>query len=142
MTYLQALYGSQYREITARGGDGQKARLNGNLFLAAFIIVDLFVVLALMIHFAPGLEDSVNALFHSAFGESSGKFVGRALAIPLIGGIYLGINATLGSQANFERHIQAFEALPEDQKARANTLLLAPFLSALVGLLALMLLSL
>lgn len=51
MTFLQALYGSQYQEIKQRGGDGNKGRINGNVFLSAFIVLIIIVILQLFLKY-------------------------------------------------------------------------------------------
>lgn len=43
MTFLEALYGSQYQEIHQRGGDGSKARFNGNLLLAVMVLLGILI---------------------------------------------------------------------------------------------------
>ena len=50
MTFLQALYGSQYQEIAGRGGDTNKARINGNYFLTAFAILGILISASLVFY--------------------------------------------------------------------------------------------
>jgi hypothetical protein len=57
MTFLEALYGSQYYEIHQRGGDGKKGRLNGNIFLSAFILLMIITLLMICISFIPGFNE-------------------------------------------------------------------------------------
>jgi hypothetical protein len=131
MTYLQALYGGQYRDLKANGYDGTKARFNGNLFLTAFIIVLLFLAIAILVTFVPAVNNSLTRMLQKAFGYSSGKTIGKLLAIPLMAVIYFAIINTVGSQQNYERHVAEFNQLPEDVQAQANKKLLVPFFVAL-----------
>jgi hypothetical protein len=74
MTFLEAVYGSQYCEIHQKGKDGNKGRLNGNIFLSAMILLFAMAILVLCISFVPGLNESIARLLRSVFGHSSGKF--------------------------------------------------------------------
>ena len=62
MTFLEALYGSQYYEIHQKGRDGNKGRLNGNLFLAAFVVLFIIAVFMISISFVPGFNDSLTKI--------------------------------------------------------------------------------
>ena len=84
MTFLEALYGSQYFEIHQKGKDGNKGRLNGNLFLSALIILFILAILMVCISFVPGFNESMTKGIRSIFGYSSGKSIGKLLAIPAL----------------------------------------------------------
>ena len=142
MTFLEALYGSQYHEIAQRGSDGNKGRLNGNLFLSAFIIVIFFVVIAFMFDFLPGFADKSDHFLSSISGGMPGKSLGKLLAIPLLGSIYFIISSTVGSEANFKTRVDTFMQYPDDVKEKANAKLLVPFCIATGLLLVLGLISL
>jgi hypothetical protein len=133
MTFFEALYGSQYWEISQQGKDGNKGRLNANLFLSAFIILILlngFLVLFLI----PGVYDSATQLLTNIFGYGNGKNAGKLLAIPLLGIIYFTVSKTVGLEANFKVHVDRFLKLPDSEKKKANKKLLTPFL-ILLGIL-------
>ncbi len=132
MTYLQALYGSQYYEIAERGGDTNKSRYNGNIFLAAFIILILLDILLAWIRFVPGANEDVSREMHSIFGFLSGKTIGQVLAIPLFALVYVIITKTVGTEENFKRHVAAFSLLPAEIRKKANRKLLTPFLTLTV----------
>ena len=127
MTFLEALYGSQYYEISQKGRDGNKGRLNGNLFLAALIVLLLIAVLMICISFVPGFNDSVTKSVRSIFGYSSGKSIGKLLAIPVFSIIYFIILKTVGTESNFKRKVDAFMQYPDEVKKKANAKLLIPF---------------
>jgi hypothetical protein len=142
MTFLEALYGSQYQEITSKGRDGASGRLNGNLFLSAFVMITLFLMVAIPVVFSDSFEHEANALLHKVFGYSSGKFIGKLLAIPLIGIIYFIVSKTVGSESNYSKITQAFMKLPDEEKQKANMIALRPFFVVLGLLFALMMASL
>jgi Ca2+/Na+ antiporter len=137
MTFLEALYGSQYYEIHQRGKDGNKGRLNGNLFLSIMIILFIIAVFLFCIRFVPGLNDTITRQIRKIFGYSGGKSIGRILAIPLLFIIYVMVNRTTGSAENFKRRTEAFMQYPDEIKKKANVKLLTPFfilLAIVVGL--------
>lgn len=127
MTFIEAIYGSQYSEIIKRGKDGSAGRLSGNLFLSAFIIISLFLVLTLISMFFDGFADESSRFFRKIFGHSSGKTIGRLLAIPLLALIYFVIAKTVGSAGNYEKMTKTFDTLPEEEKQKANKKALIPF---------------
>ena len=132
MTFLEALYGSQYYEIHQKGKDGNKGRLNANLFLSAMIILFIVALLLICIRFVPGFNDDVTNIFRKVFSYSSGKNIGRILAIPLFSIIYLIVIATVGNKNNFQRKVETFMQYPDEIKKKANTKLLIPFFVLLV----------
>jgi hypothetical protein len=133
MTFLEALYGSQYYEISQQGKDGGKGRLNANLFLSAFVIL-IILDSILMIMFIPGFGESFNKALTHIFGYGNGKAMGKLLAIPLLAGIYFLVSRTVGSEANFKMHVDNFLRQPDEVKKKANKKLLLPFL-ILLGIL-------
>lgn len=139
MTYLEALYGSQYYELTNKGRNGDAGRLNGNLFLSAFVIVCIFLIVTLLLSISTDLSHQANNLLHKVFGYSSGKTVGRLLAIPLMGIIYYVISKTVGSASNYARLTQSFMTYSDEEKQKANAKILKPFFIVLGLLLVLML---
>jgi len=142
MTFIQALYGSQYEELTQKGKDGAKGRLNGNLFLSAFIIVLLFLVVAIISTVSEELLNKMNSIFHYVFVNASGKAIGRLLAIPLFFLIYLLVSLTAGRKANYQKLTAAFSLLPDSEKKKANKKVLLPFMIALGSLFILSMISL
>ena len=127
MTFLEALYGSQYFEIHQRGRDGSKGRLNGNIFLTALVILFLFAVLMICISFVPGFNEMLTRSIRNIFGYSTGKSIGKLLAVPLMAIIYFILAKTVGSEENFKRKVEAFLQYPDEIKKKANKKLLIPF---------------
>ena len=127
MTFLEVLYGSQYYEIHQKGRDGNKGRLNGNLFLSALILLFIIAVMMVSISFVPGFEEKMTKMVRSVFGYSSGRSIGKLLAIPVLGIIYLVIIKTVGSESNFKNKVDAFMQYPDEVKKKANAKLLIPF---------------
>ena len=132
MTFLEALYGSQYYEIHQKGKDGNKGRLNGNMFLSALIILFILAVMMISISFVPGFNESLTQIIRSVFGDSSGRSIGKLLAIPVFGIIYLIIIKTVGSESNFKNKVEAFMQYPDEVKKKANAKLLIPFFILLI----------
>ena len=127
MTFLEALYGSQYYEISQKGRDGNKGRLNGNLFLAAFVVLFMIAVLMISISFVPGFNEALTKTIRSVFGYSTGKSIGKLLAIPVFALIYFVILKTVGTETSFKRKVDAFMQYPDEAKKKANAKLLIPF---------------
>lgn len=127
MTFLEALYGSQYYEIHQKGRDGNKGRLNGNLFLAAFVVLFIIAVFMISISFVPGFNDSLTKTIRNVFGYSTGKSIGKLLAIPVFAITYFIILKTVGNETNFRRNVDAFMQYPDEEKKKANAKLLVPF---------------
>lgn len=127
MTFLEALYGSQYFELEQRGRDGKKGRLNGNILLSVMIMLGLFALLLLSITVIPGFESDITRLFRRTFGISSGRSTGKLLAIPMMGLIYICVALTAGSRENFQKKVEAFSQYPDEEKKKANKKLMIPF---------------
>jgi len=131
MTYLEALYGSQYQEITSKGRNGASGRLNGNLFLSAFVIICVFLVFTMLYTVFNSFGQEATRLFHKLFGYTSGKTVGKALTIPLLAIVYFTIAKTVGSVAHYDKLTKSFMEYPEDERKKANMKILKPFFIAL-----------
>ena len=127
MTFLEALYGSQYYEIHQKGRDGNKGRLNGNVFLSALVVLFIVAVLMVAISFVPGFDESITKSVRSVFGSSGGKSIGKLLAIPVFAIIYFIILKAVGTEENFKRKVEAFMEYPDETKKKANARLLVPF---------------
>ena len=127
MTFLEALFGSQYYEIHKQGKDGNKGRLNANLFLAALIILAIIALLMIGINFLPDFNENLTRSVRNVFGSSSGKSIGKLLALPVFIIIYLVINNTIGSKSNFQMKADSFMQYPDEIKKKANTKLFIPF---------------
>ncbi|MBI5372899.1 MAG: hypothetical protein HZA79_12830 [Sphingobacteriales bacterium] len=132
MTFLEALYGSQYQEIQQRGGDGGKGRLNANLFLSALLILALVALFLCCTRFIPGFNETVTRQSRKFFGGMSGKSTGKLLTIPLFFVVYQAIRATTGSEPNFRKRVEAFLAYPAETQKKANKKILLPFFVLLV----------
>lgn len=102
MTFLEAIYGSQYEEIQQRGGDGSKARFNGNLLLSVMAMLCMIILFLVAIRFIPGFNGAITRQANSLFGYNSGKTIGRLLALPLLFLLYLLVQKTTGPEQNFK----------------------------------------
>ena len=127
MSFLEALYGSQYYEIQKQGKDGNKGRLNANLFLAALIILAIIALLMIGVSFVPGFNESLTKSLRSVFGYSSGRSIGKLLALPVFFLLYFILSISVGSKENFKTKSGAFMQYPDEVKKKANAKLLIPF---------------
>lgn len=127
MTFLEALYGSQYEEIQQRGGDGSKARFNGNLLLSVMVLLWIIAVLLAAIKGVPCFDEQLTRFIRSIFGYSSGKTIGRLLALPALFLIYWVVQRTTGSEQQFKLKVDAFSAYPEATRKQGNRKILIPF---------------
>ena len=132
MTFLEALYGSQYYEIHKQGKDGNKGRLNGNMFLTAFIILFIIAIAMACISFVPGFNESMTKNARRIFGYTSGKSIGIMLGIPVFAIIYFMVIKIVGSEENFKRKVETFMQYPDETKKKANAMLLIPFFILLI----------
>jgi cbb3-type cytochrome oxidase subunit 3 len=127
MSFLEALYGSQYYEIHKQGKDGNKGRLNANLFLSALLVLAIIAAIFFCVRFVPGFNDSFTKSIRNVFGASSGKAIGKLLALPVFFILYFILAFTVGNKSNFQKHSENFMQLPDEQKKKANARLLIPF---------------
>jgi hypothetical protein len=141
MTFIEALYGSQYSEIAQNGKDGSKGRLNGNIFLSAFLFLCLILVFLFLTHFSKVFMQSTTNMIVSGFGGMSGKAIGKILAIPIFAIIYLLVTKTIGTEENFKAAVTRFLKYPEETRRKANAKILMPFFIALGLLLVLVFLG-
>jgi hypothetical protein len=139
MTFLEALYGSQYQEIHQRGGDGNKARFNGNLLLAVMVLLGILILFLAAIKFVPGFNETVTRQVRSVFGYRSGKTIGRLLTLPFFFLLFWILQQTSGNTANFKKKVDAFMAYPQEIKKQGNRKILLPFF-ILLGLVILLVL--
>lgn len=141
MTFLQALYGSQYQEIKQRGGDASKGRINGNMFLTAFIILLIIDLVAFFVEISSaGSVSFLNNMLNN-FNVVSGKLTGKLLAVPLFIVVYIIVSKTVGTIEKYKMITDEFVQLPEDIKKKANAKLLVPFFILLTLLIVLIIFS-
>ena len=127
MSFLEGLYGSQYYEIQKQGKDGNKGKMNANLFLAALIILAIIAVLMIGVSFVPGFNESLTKSIRNVFGYSSGRSMGKLLALPLFFLLYFIISISVGNKGNFKIKTDNFMQYPDEVKKKANAKLLIPF---------------
>jgi len=127
MKFLEVLYGSQYYEIHQKGKDGNKGRMNANLFLAALIILFLLAIILIGVSFVPGFNDSLTKSVRDIFGRSSGRSIGKLLALPIFAILYFVLSFTVGSKQKFTAYADKFMQYLDEEKKKANKKLLIPF---------------
>jgi len=141
MTFLQALYGSQYQEITQKGGDGSKGRINANMFLSAFMVLLIIVLTSSLAKISSAASVSfLNNLLNDN-SIVSGKLIGKLLTVPLFIAVYFIVCKTIGKTESYNRIIEKISQLPEDIKKTANDKIIIPFFILLVLLIVLIITS-
>ncbi|MDD5150642.1 MAG: hypothetical protein PHC28_09185 [Flavobacterium sp.] len=128
MKFIEALYGSQYYELSTNGKDGMKGRVNGNLLLSAFLTLFILLVLMLLYCFSINFEQFFLEKFHNYFAYFSGKTTGKIVAIPIFALIYFIITKTVGSQENFIKNINKFMKHTDLEKQKANRIIIKTFM--------------
>ena len=132
MTFIEALYGSQYHELTQNGKDGDKGRFNGNIFLSAFVVLIILAAVGFSIYASTAIDESITKTLANFFGYDAGKTAGKLLAVPLMVVCYFIISKTVGSERNYNNITERFNALPEEEKKKANKKVLVPFFIVLI----------
>jgi amino acid transporter len=128
MTLLEAIYGSQYQEISQRGGDGSKGRFNGNLLISVMLLLLLLTVIFVLM-LIPGMNESMTRSMRGFSGSMSGKTMGKLLAIPVLFILVALANFTIGTKNNYNRIIERFNSYPEEVRRKANKKVLIAFFS-------------
>ena len=134
---IQTIYGMQYEELVQNDKDGNKARINGNLFLTGYVIVFLFLIILAAMHI-PECNDTMNRFLSRTFGRvSSGKVIGRLITIPLLVLIYFIVSKTIGSEFSFQKHVKTYSRYSEEAKKKSFKIVMISFLTMLGLMLAL-----
>lgn len=128
MTLIEAIYGSQYQEISQRGGDGSKGRFNGNLLISVMLLLLLLTVIFVLM-LIPGMNESMTRSMRHFSGSMSGKTMGKLLAIPVLFLLVALANFTVGTKNNYNRIIERFNSYPEEVRKKANKKVLIAFFS-------------
>lgn len=117
MTLLQSLYCNQYLELKQQGKESS-AHKNGNVIATVTLFCNVITVLLLLSVLSDVFADYMGDSIRSVFGGSSGRMIGRLIAIIGLVLIFPIVNYTVGKKENYDKTIAAFEALPaEEQKA-------------------------
>ena len=133
---IESIYGMQYEELIQNGRDGNKARLNGNLFLAAYVIVLLFLLFIICTHISV-YNETLDHHLGRVFGVFNVRMLEKILIIPLFGGIYFLIAFTIGSQSSFQKHVDAYKQYSDMEQRKSFLRVLVPFIIILVLILVL-----
>ncbi len=132
MTYMEALYGGQYWEISEKQKDGNLGRKNGNIFLTIWAMMCLVFLYMLLIRVYPP-----SARFFSPPRGLSGRSAGKLITLVLFGTTYPVILYTVGTVRNFNTYVHNFLQYPDAVKKKANKKILLPFFILLAGILLL-----
>ncbi|WP_420573688.1 hypothetical protein [Kordia sp.] len=142
MTVIDALYGSQYYDLKNKGYDVRKGRMYGNLLFAATVMIYFFVILIIWSFFSEDFTKDVTRFLKSIFGYSTGKMIGKIIAIPLIAIIYGVIALFFGSKKRYEKSYQKFSNATQEEKDNAIGKMVMIFAAGLLLLFVLSITSL
>lgn len=142
MNIITALYGSQYYDLKNKGYDVQKGRLYGNLLFAATVMIYLFVIVMIWSFISEDFTKDLTRFLKSIFGYSTGKMIGKIIAIPLIAIIYLVISLLFGSKKSYEKNYQKYMNATQEEKDNAIGKMVLIFAGGLLALFILGIVSL
>jgi hypothetical protein len=119
MNLLQSLYCNQYLELKQQGKESA-ANKNGNVIATVSLFCNVVTVLMLLSvlsnFFADYMGDAIRNVFHG----SSGRMVGRLIAIIGLALTFPIVKFTVGKKEYFDKTIATFEALPEAEQKAAS----------------------
>lgn len=130
---IRHIYGMQYEELEQKGRDGNKARFNGNVLVAAYLVVILLLVL-LLFTLVSTYNDTMTRIVHNMFGYWSGKSVGKLLAIPLFAFLYITVTLTIGSESSFREYVMEYKKLSPEEKKKSLRIVMTPFMVMLAAM--------
>jgi len=117
--FLQSLYWNQYYELKQKGKE-QAARKNGTVLSTVAIMANSSVLLGFLIFFFPDIGDGIMDLLEDAFGPRGGRTMGQILGAILFASIYFVIHFTLGKPEKFDRMMESFLSLSEEEQLIAS----------------------
>lgn len=130
---IRHIYGMQYEELEQKGRDGNKARFNGNILVAAYLVVILLLTL-LLFTLISTYNETMSRAVYSMFGYWSGKSVGKLLAIPLFAVLYIIVTLTIGSETSFREYVMEYKKLSPEEKKKSLRIVMTPFMIMLVAM--------
>ncbi len=120
MNLLQSLYCNQYLDLKKQGKE-YAANKNGNIIVTVALLCNVLTMFFLLAFLSNVFADVMGDTVRNFFGGSSGKTIGRLIAIILMLIIYPVVTNTVGKKENYDSTIAEFEVLPaEEQKAVAK----------------------
>ncbi len=131
MTYMEALYGGQYWEISEKKKDGNLGRKNGNIFLTIWLMMFLVMAYLLIIQIYPPFS---RVFTSRSTAGLSGRSAGKLIALLLFGVTYPVVLYGFGTQKKFDGHVQKFLQYPDEIKKQANKKILIPFFVVLAAI--------
>ncbi len=113
MNVLQAVFCSQYMELSKRG-KGEAAYKNGLVLSAVCIGLNLMTILFVLIGFDLNPIDGIVKLF----GSMSGRTAGRIIALVLFGSLFIILRYLFLTKNWFNRTVNSFDQLEDQQKKK------------------------
>ena len=115
MNLLQSLYCNQYLELKQQGKESA-ANKNGNVIATVSLFCNGITVLLLLSVLSNVFADYMGDTIRNVFHGSSGRMVGRLIAIIGLALVFPIVKFTVGRKENFDKTIATFEALPEAEQ--------------------------
>ncbi|HNF49238.1 MAG TPA: hypothetical protein PLF48_07670 [Chitinophagales bacterium] len=134
MSYLEALYGSQYAELVQNGHSGENGRTNGNLFLTAIIIMSFLCGFGVLMLILSALHFPANEWLNNIAVSTglTGKKMGIFVALPLLIIIYFILNKSLGNEEQYKKYCAAYMQATNEEKESANKKTLRPLFGLII----------
>lgn len=134
MTYLEALYGSQYADLKFNNQPIENGRTNGNMFMTALIIMSIICLFGVFMLLVTALKMPVTISMKSiseTLGVSNNMLVVYIL-LPAILIVYFIWSKTLGSEDAYLKYCKGYEASSEVDKLASNKKSLRPLFACIV----------
>lgn len=129
MNLIQTIYCSQYYDLKKNGRDHTKGRTNGTLLVAAMMLLILVSVIVLYNVYMPG--NGMDRFFRGT--GISGRAMGKLLGLGGLAALYALLNFTVGSKSSYNRMIQQWQGLSDEELKNASKTALKVFLTVFVA---------
>ncbi|MCD6011997.1 MAG: hypothetical protein K0Q79_1859 [Flavipsychrobacter sp.] len=111
MNLIQTIYCSQYYELKKSGRDYTKGRTNGTVLVAAILLLIIIAVIVPYCVYVPG--NGIDRMFRGT--GMSGRAMGKILGLGGLALLYGILNFTAGSKSSYDRMIQQWENMSDDE---------------------------
>lgn len=132
MNLFQSLYCNQYHDLKKQGKESA-AYKNGNVLLTVALFCNVVTVVILLSLLSGAFAHYMGGAIRDVFHGSSGRLVGRTIAILGLVVIFPIVKFTIGKKENFDKTIALFEALPEAEQEAISKRGLIYFFGSIIG---------
>lgn len=133
MNLFKAIYCNQYFSLKKQGKEFF-ARKNGHIIATVSIILYAFSVFLLLMTFVPDFDREMSRFFRKTFGGANGKFIGQLITLLLFVSVYPLLKFTIGSNRIYNKTIEKFSKLPEEEQQKVSDKGLAFFILSIVSI--------